>query len=182
MVCLGVKYAHGTIGSYSHSSAENACYIMCMCTEIGKYACVYVCISGRQSGILIQSVLATLLDSGPVRLESHCEIQMGDLCFANLVTVFFFCLFCFFLRVINAGKSTHNEDQASCEVLFVKKKAGASNSTPNRNSSTKRRSSLPNGEGLQLKDNSVSKVLYLASGEIQNYIKGCKNMTLKGVF
>ncbi|OPJ68806.1 protein phosphatase 1H [Patagioenas fasciata monilis] len=55
--------------------------------------------------------------------------------------------------VINAGKSTHNEDQASCEVLFVKKKTGATNSTPNKNS-TKRRSSLPNGEGLQLKDNS----------------------------
>uniref|UniRef100_A0A8B9PEX4 Protein phosphatase, Mg2+/Mn2+ dependent 1H n=1 Tax=Apteryx owenii TaxID=8824 RepID=A0A8B9PEX4_APTOW len=56
--------------------------------------------------------------------------------------------------VINAGKSTHNEDQASCEVLFVKKKTGGTNSTPNKNSSTKRRSSLPNGEGLQLKDNS----------------------------
>lgn len=60
----------------------------------------------------------------------------------------------FFSRVINAGKSTHNEDQASCEVLTVKKKAGAITSTPNRNS-TKRRSSLPNGEGLQLKENSV---------------------------
>ncbi|XP_039426458.1 protein phosphatase 1H isoform X2 [Corvus cornix cornix] len=59
-----------------------------------------------------------------------------------------------YAEVINAGKSTHNEDQASCEVLFVKKKAGGSNSTPNKNSSTKRRSSLPNGEGLQLKDNS----------------------------
>uniref|UniRef100_A0A8B9IZ70 Protein phosphatase, Mg2+/Mn2+ dependent 1H n=1 Tax=Amazona collaria TaxID=241587 RepID=A0A8B9IZ70_9PSIT len=58
-----------------------------------------------------------------------------------------------YAEVINAGKSTHNEDQASCEVLFVKKKAGGANSTPNKNSS-KRRSSLPNGEGLQLKDNS----------------------------
>ncbi|XP_021097187.1 protein phosphatase 1H isoform X2 [Heterocephalus glaber] len=57
-------------------------------------------------------------------------------------------------RVINAGKSTHNEDQASCEVLNVKKKAGAVTSTPNRNS--RRRSSLPNGEGLQLKENSES--------------------------
>ncbi|KAL6057989.1 hypothetical protein STEG23_015857 [Scotinomys teguina] len=57
-------------------------------------------------------------------------------------------------KVINAGKSTHNEDQASCEVLTVKKKAGAVTSTPNRNS--KRRSSLPNGEGLQLKENSES--------------------------
>lgn len=59
-----------------------------------------------------------------------------------------------YAEVINAGKSTHNEDQASCEVLTVKKKAGAVTSTPNRNS--KRRSSLPNGEGLQLKENSES--------------------------
>lgn len=59
-----------------------------------------------------------------------------------------------FPRVINAGKSTHNEDQASCEVLTVKKKAGAAASTPNRNS-TKRRASLPNGEGLQLKESAV---------------------------
>lgn len=68
----------------------------------------------------------------------------------------FFWLFLFLHRVINAGKSTHNEDQASCEVLMVKKKIGTTNSTPNRNSSSKRRSSLPNGEGLQLKENSVS--------------------------
>ncbi|XP_053261866.1 protein phosphatase 1H isoform X1 [Podarcis raffonei] len=61
-----------------------------------------------------------------------------------------------YAEVINAGKSTHNEDQASCEVLSVKKKAGGTNSTPNKNSSTKRRSSLPNGEGLQLKENSES--------------------------
>ncbi|XP_060161766.1 protein phosphatase 1H isoform X2 [Globicephala melas] len=60
-----------------------------------------------------------------------------------------------YAEVINAGKSTHNEDQASCEVLTVKKKAGAITSTPNRNSA-KRRSSLPNGEGLQLKENAES--------------------------
>lgn len=30
MVCLGVKYPHGTIGSYSHSSVENAC-VSCVC-------------------------------------------------------------------------------------------------------------------------------------------------------
>lgn len=65
-------------------------------------------------------------------------------------------------RVINAGKSTHNEDQASCEVLTVKKKAGAITSTPNRNSA-KRRSSLPNGEGLQLKENSVRPSFMLCS-------------------
>ncbi|XP_004700864.1 protein phosphatase 1H, partial [Echinops telfairi] len=60
-----------------------------------------------------------------------------------------------YAEVINAGKSTHNEDQASCEVLMVKKKAGTITSTPNKNSS-KRRSSLPNGEGLQLKENAES--------------------------
>ncbi|OCT88798.1 protein phosphatase 1H isoform X1 [Xenopus laevis] len=57
-----------------------------------------------------------------------------------------------YAEVINAGKSTHNEDQASCEVVFVKKKSGVQ-STPNKNSSSKRRSSQPNAEGLQLKDN-----------------------------
>nr|XP_014346738.1 PREDICTED: protein phosphatase 1H [Latimeria chalumnae] len=57
-----------------------------------------------------------------------------------------------YAEVINAGKSTHNEDQACCEVVFVKKKVGVL-STPNKNSSVKRRSSLPNGEGLQLKEN-----------------------------
>ncbi|XP_043944225.1 protein phosphatase 1H [Protopterus annectens] len=57
-----------------------------------------------------------------------------------------------YAEVINAGKSTHNEDQACCDVLTVKKKAGAP-STPSKNP-VKRRSSLPNGEGLQLKENS----------------------------
>ncbi|KAG8439511.1 hypothetical protein GDO86_005638, partial [Hymenochirus boettgeri] len=54
--------------------------------------------------------------------------------------------------VINAGKSTHNEDQACCEVMFVKKKTGVQ-STPIKTSASKRRASLPNGEGLQLKEN-----------------------------
>uniref|UniRef100_A0A8D0HDC8 Protein phosphatase, Mg2+/Mn2+ dependent 1H n=1 Tax=Sphenodon punctatus TaxID=8508 RepID=A0A8D0HDC8_SPHPU len=61
-----------------------------------------------------------------------------------------------YAEVINAGKSTHNEDQASCEILSVKKKNGGTNSTPNKNTFTKRRSSLPIGEGLQLKENSES--------------------------
>ncbi|XP_069485944.1 protein phosphatase 1H [Ambystoma mexicanum] len=56
-----------------------------------------------------------------------------------------------YAEVINAGKSTHNEDQACCEVMFVKKKSGAV-ATPSKNSSTRRRSSLPNGEGHQLKE------------------------------
>ncbi|KAG2459987.1 PPM1H phosphatase, partial [Polypterus senegalus] len=59
------------------------------------------------------------------------------------------------IRVINAGKSSLNEDQACCEVVTIKKKTGAT-STPNKNSVLKRRSSLPNGEGLQLKENSDS--------------------------
>lgn len=46
----------------------------------------------------------------------------------------------------------------------MKKKAGAITSTPNRNSA-KRRSSLPNGEGLQLKENSVSPSFTPLSGE-----------------
>uniref|UniRef100_UPI00398E4C03 protein phosphatase 1H n=1 Tax=Pristiophorus japonicus TaxID=55135 RepID=UPI00398E4C03 len=58
-----------------------------------------------------------------------------------------------YAEVINAGKSTHNEDQGSCEVVTVRKKSNAP-ITPSKNSTVKRRSSLPNGEGLQLKDNS----------------------------
>ncbi|KAK2081312.1 Protein phosphatase 1H, partial [Saguinus oedipus] len=84
------------------------------------------------------------------------ETVLADPCQGTVLSALSVCLTSFsgfFSRVINAGKSTHNEDQASCEVLTVKKKAGAVTSTPNRNSS-KRRSSLPNGEGLQLKENS----------------------------
>lgn len=73
--------------------------------------------------------------------------------------IFIFCVLFKKNRVINAGKSTHNEDQASCEVVAVKKKAGVTNSTPNKNVATKRRSSLPNGEGLQLKENAVSNLV-----------------------
>ncbi|XP_036373766.1 protein phosphatase 1H-like [Megalops cyprinoides] len=65
-----------------------------------------------------------------------------------------------YAEVINAGKSTLNEDQACCEVLMVKKKAGTS-STPSRTPSAKRRSSLPNGEGLGLKENPDSEGLQL---------------------
>ncbi|KAK1169178.1 protein phosphatase 1H-like [Acipenser oxyrinchus oxyrinchus] len=56
-----------------------------------------------------------------------------------------------YAEVINAGKSSLNEDQACCEVVVVKKNSGVP-STPNKNSTAKRRSSLPNGEGLQLKE------------------------------
>lgn len=55
-----------------------------------------------------------------------------------------------YAEVINAGKSTLNEDQACCEVLVVKRRpAGNSGS---RTPMTRRRSSLPNGEGLGLRE------------------------------
>lgn len=60
-----------------HIVLQKMLVMSCMCTEISKYAPVYVCICVRQSGILIQSVLATLLVSGSLHLESHYEIQMG---------------------------------------------------------------------------------------------------------
>ncbi|MBN3317563.1 PPM1H phosphatase, partial [Atractosteus spatula] len=63
-----------------------------------------------------------------------------------------------YAEVINAGKSTLNEDQACCEVVVVKKKPGVL-SSPNKTSTLKRRSSLPNGEGLQLKENTDSEGL-----------------------
>ncbi|XP_030282110.1 protein phosphatase 1H [Sparus aurata] len=56
-----------------------------------------------------------------------------------------------YAEVINAGKSTLNEDQACCEVLVVKRRP-TGNSTPNRTPTTRRRSSLPNGEGLGLRE------------------------------
>ncbi|GLD71769.1 protein phosphatase 1H-like protein [Lates japonicus] len=57
-----------------------------------------------------------------------------------------------YAEVINAGKSTLNEDQACCEVLVVKRRPAGSG-TPNRTPLTRRRSSLPNGEGLGLREN-----------------------------
>ncbi|KAG7454296.1 hypothetical protein MATL_G00258120 [Megalops atlanticus] len=63
-----------------------------------------------------------------------------------------------YAEVINAGKSTLNEDQACCEVMVVKKKPGGS-STPSKTPTAKRRSSLPNGEGLGLRENSDSEGL-----------------------
>lgn len=57
-------------------------------------------------------------------------------------------------RVINAGKSTLNEDQACCEVLVVKRRP-TGNSTPNRTPTARRRSSLPNGDGLNIRDYQV---------------------------
>lgn len=73
MVCLRIKYAHDTIGSYSHSSVKNACYAMCRCMETNKYARVYVCICMcvRKSGILIWLVFAIPLGYSSIHLESH---------------------------------------------------------------------------------------------------------------
>ncbi|KAG8012829.1 Protein phosphatase 1H, partial [Nibea albiflora] len=56
-----------------------------------------------------------------------------------------------YAEVINAGKSTLNEDQACCEVLVVKRRP-AGCSTPNRTPTSRRRSSLPNGEGLGVRE------------------------------
>ncbi|KAJ0029003.1 hypothetical protein NQD34_004000 [Periophthalmus magnuspinnatus] len=49
-----------------------------------------------------------------------------------------------YAEVINAGKSALNEDQACCEVLRVQRRT-------TRSPSRRRRSSLPNGDGLSLK-------------------------------
>ncbi|XP_027007362.2 protein phosphatase 1H-like [Tachysurus fulvidraco] len=63
-----------------------------------------------------------------------------------------------YAEVINAGKSAVNEDQACCEVLMVKKRPTGS-STPCKPS--KRRSSLPNGEGHSLAESSEKEELVL---------------------
>lgn len=72
------------------------------------------------------------------------------------------CLISLSTRVINAGKSALNEDQARCEVLVIKKKPGG---TPTPTSSqvpvTRRRSSLPNGEGFDLLGSLVSEMTFI---------------------
>lgn len=60
-------------------------------------------------------------------------------------------------RAINAGKSALNEDQARCEVLVIKRKPGA-NPTSSQVPMTRRRSSLPNGEGVDPLGCSVSEM------------------------
>ncbi|XP_075998021.1 protein phosphatase 1H isoform X2 [Genypterus blacodes] len=57
-----------------------------------------------------------------------------------------------YAEVINAGKSTLNEDQACCEVMMIRRRSPGS-STPNRTPMSSRRSSLPNGEGLCPREN-----------------------------
>lgn len=58
-------------------------------------------------------------------------------------------------RAINAGKSALNEDQARCEVLVIKRKPGG-NPASSQIPMTRRRSSLPNGEGVDPPSCSVS--------------------------
>lgn len=63
-------------------------------------------------------------------------------------------------RVINAGKSALNEDQACCEVLVIKRKPGG-NPTSSQIPMTRRRSSLPNGEGFDLLGSLVSERTFI---------------------
>jgi len=62
-------------------------------------------------------------------------------------------LYSFVSRVINAGKSALNEDQACCEVVVARRRpmSYCPPSTSSKTSTAKRRTSLPNGEGLGLR-------------------------------
>ncbi|XP_016148507.1 protein phosphatase 1H-like isoform X1 [Sinocyclocheilus grahami] len=57
-----------------------------------------------------------------------------------------------YAEVINAGKSALNEDQACCEVVLVKKKPIGS-LTPRKLPTSRRRSSLPNSDGMGMLEN-----------------------------
>lgn len=59
------------------------------------------------------------------------------------------CFLCSY-RVINAGKSALNEDQACCELVVARRRpmSYCPPSTPSKTPTAKRRNSLPNGEGL----------------------------------
>ncbi|XP_063072977.1 protein phosphatase 1H-like [Engraulis encrasicolus] len=57
-----------------------------------------------------------------------------------------------YAEVINAGKSSLNEDQACCEIVAVQKRSNTGCNTPSRTPTAKRRSSLPNGEGHSLRE------------------------------
>lgn len=92
---------------------------------------------------------SVLFRTAAVKLENGAETywlpQNG--CKQRLWTVWF----CF--RVINAGKSALNEDQACCEVVVARRRpmSYCPPSTPSRTPSAKRRNSLPNGEGVGLR-------------------------------
>ncbi|XP_061678356.1 protein phosphatase 1H isoform X2 [Syngnathoides biaculeatus] len=57
-----------------------------------------------------------------------------------------------YAEVINAGKSTLNEDQACCDVLVVKRRPPGSAAASTWGPMARRRSSLPNGGGLGLRE------------------------------
>ncbi|XP_057692333.1 protein phosphatase 1H [Corythoichthys intestinalis] len=57
-----------------------------------------------------------------------------------------------YAEVINAGKSTLNEDQACCDVLVVKRRLPGSSAMSSWGPKARRRSSLPNGEVLGLRE------------------------------
>ncbi|XP_077567175.1 protein phosphatase 1H isoform X1 [Stigmatopora nigra] len=58
-----------------------------------------------------------------------------------------------YAEVINAGKSTLNEDQACCDVILVKRKWPPSGAMSNWGLKARRRSSFPNGEVMGLREN-----------------------------
>lgn len=62
---------------------------------------------------------------------------------------------CLSFRVINAGKSSLNEDQACCEVVELRKRPADHSSPSYTPTSSRRRSSLPTTDVLDTVDNTV---------------------------
>lgn len=60
----------------------------------------------------------------------------------------------YMFRVINAGKSALNEDQACCEVVELRKRP-ADPASPSYTPTSRRRASLPTRESLDSKDDSL---------------------------
>ncbi|XP_040019078.2 protein phosphatase 1H isoform X3 [Gasterosteus aculeatus] len=80
-----------------------------------------------------------------------------------------------YAEVINAGKSTLNEDQACCEVLLVNRRPAGS-SAHNQTATARRRSSLPNGEGSGQRDGPPSGTSLRPSKSLQPH-DGSENLT-----
>lgn len=80
----------------------------------------------------------------------------------------------FSCRVINAGKSALNEDQACCEVVVARRRpmSYCPPSTPSKTPNAKRRNSLPNGEGLRMEYGKMGEVRKCTI-HILN-LKGCR--------
>lgn len=66
-----------------------------------------------------------------------------------------YCYCCICCRVINAGKSALNEDQACCEVVELRKRP-ADPASPSYTPTNRRRSSLPTREALESKEDSLN--------------------------